>query len=105
MPYVPTRNLTFKELTVLVPSGTSIPDEEALDVYILLGVGCRDHERQWLVSASLEVSLPGSFPQDTISETTSTWGKITTKCERRARGTSLGLIRANRASARFVTLA
>jgi hypothetical protein len=57
------------------------------------------------VSVSREVCFPGSYVQDTLSETSSAWGKSSTMCERRARGTSLGLIRANPASARFVTLA
>ena len=90
---------------VLVPSVTIVPDDEALRCSALLGVGCRDHEHEWLVSISLEVCHPGSFPQDAPPETPSTWGKSSTMCERWARGTTLGLNRANRASARFVTLA
>lgn len=105
MPYVPAGSLTSKELKVHVPSGAAIPGDEALEKFALLGVGCRDHEHEWLVSVSLGVCHPGSVPQDTPSALPSTWAKSSTMRERRARGISLGWIRANPASPRFVTLA
>jgi hypothetical protein len=108
MPHYPSRGigvLTFEELTVLDTSGAAVPDGEVVDFLLSSVLVVAIMNTSGLCQFVLESVTPGLHPGIPHRKPLSTWGKSTTMCERRARGSSLGLIRANPSRARFVTLA